>query len=70
MLTLRRKSQESLVIALPDGTEITVAVVEIRGDTVRIGIEAPRHVVINRSEVWRWVRDEWLAQLEETKDAR
>ena len=70
MLTLRRKSQDSLVIALPDGTDITVAVVEIRGDTVRIGIEAPRHVVIHRSEVWRWVRDEWLAQLEETKDAR
>jgi carbon storage regulator len=70
MLTLRRKEQESFVIALADGTEITVAVLDIRGDTIRIGIDAPRHIVIHRSEVWRWVRDEWLREQEELKNER
>jgi carbon storage regulator CsrA len=74
MLILRRKSQQSFVLALPDGTEITVAVVEIRSDSdaleVRIGIDAPRDVLIHRSEVWRFIRDEWIAQREEKTHAR
>ena len=47
MLVLSRKKNESIVV---DDT-IVITVVEIRGDKVRLGIEAPREVPIHRSEV-------------------
>lgn len=48
MLVLSRKRNESIVI---DGS-IVVTVVEIRGDKVRLGIEAPREVSIHREEIF------------------
>lgn len=48
MLVLTRKVGESIVIA----NNIKVTVVEIRGDRVRLGIEAPRDVGVHREEVW------------------
>jgi carbon storage regulator len=56
MLVLSRKKNESIVV---DDT-IVITVVEIRGDKVRLGIEAPREVAIHRSEV----RDAIAAQSE------
>jgi carbon storage regulator len=47
MLVLSRKSNESIVIA----GEITVTVLEIRGDQVRLGIDAPRSVTVHREEI-------------------
>ena len=47
MLLLTRKLTESIVI---DG-DIKVTVVEIRGNRVRLGIEAPKDVVVRRSEL-------------------
>lgn len=47
MLVLSRKKGESVVI----DDNIVVTVVEIRGDKVRLGIEAPRDVPIHRTEV-------------------
>lgn len=47
MLVLSRKKNESIVI---DGN-IVVTIVEIRGDKVRLGIEAPKEVPVHRSEV-------------------
>lgn len=47
MLVLTRKKNEQIVI----GESIVVTIVDIRGDKVRIGIEAPRDVQIDRSEV-------------------
>lgn len=47
MLVLSRKPNESIIIA----GEITVTVLEIRGDQVRIGIDAPRSVTVHREEV-------------------
>lgn len=47
MLVLSRKRNESVVI----NDEIVVTVVEVRGDKVRLGIQAPRDVPIHRSEV-------------------
>jgi carbon storage regulator len=47
MLVLSRKSQESIRI----GDSITVTIVRIKGNTVRIGIEAPDSVKIVRSEL-------------------
>ena len=46
MLVLSRKKNESIVIA----NDITIVVVEIRGDKVRLGIEAPKEVPVHRRE--------------------
>ena len=47
MVVLSRKKNESIVI----NDDITLVVVEIRGDKVRLGIEAPKHVPMHRGEV-------------------
>jgi carbon storage regulator len=49
MLILSRRIDESLVI----GTDITVTVLGIKGQQIRLGISAPRDVVIDRAEVHR-----------------
>ncbi len=48
MLVLSRKKNESIVI----NNDITIVVVEIRGDKVRLGIEAPKEVPVHRQEVY------------------
>jgi len=48
MLVLSRKKNESIVI----NNDITVTVVEIRGDKVRLGIVAPKQVPVHRQEVF------------------
>ena len=47
MLVLSRKKDEKIVI----GDNISIMVVEIRGDKVRLGIDAPRDVSVHRREV-------------------
>jgi carbon storage regulator len=47
MLVLSRRVGESVVI----GDDVTVTVLEVRGDVVRIGIDAPRSVAVNRAEL-------------------
>jgi carbon storage regulator len=48
MLVLSRKKNESIVI----NDDIRIVVVEIRGDKVRLGIEAPQEVPVHRREVY------------------
>lgn len=48
MLVLSRKKNESIVI----NNDITVTIVEIRGDKVRLGIVAPKEVPVHRQEVY------------------
>lgn len=48
MLVLSRKKNESIVI----NNDITVVVVEIRGDKVRLGVEAPKDIPVHRREVY------------------
>lgn len=48
MLILTRRVGESIVV----GDDITVTVFEVRGDAVRIGIDAPRSVQVHRQEVY------------------
>ena len=47
MLVLSRRPGESVVI----GDDVTVTVLEVRGDVVRIGIDAPRSVKVHRAEL-------------------
>ncbi len=47
MLVLTRKINESLLI----GDEVVITVVDVRGDKVRLGIEAPKEISIARSEI-------------------
>jgi len=48
MLVLSRKKNESIVI----DNDITIVVVEIRGDKVRLGIDAPKEIPVHRREVY------------------
>ncbi len=54
MLILTRKIDESIVIA----DDITVTVLEISGERIKIGIDAPRSVTILRHELQEQVRQE------------
>ena len=47
MLVLSRRVGERLVI----GEDIVITVIDVRSDGVRIGIDAPRHVRVNRAEI-------------------
>lgn len=49
MLVLSRRPQQSLLI----GHDVVITVLEVNGDTVRIGISAPPEVQIHREEVYR-----------------
>ena len=52
MLVLTRRSGESIVI----GDDVRVVVLDSRGETVRLGIEAPRSVQVHRAEVYAEVQ--------------
>ncbi len=54
MLVLSRREGEGIVI----GDNVVIRIVEIRGDHVRLGIEAPRSVVIHREEIAAEIREE------------
>lgn len=63
MLVLSRKKNESIVI----NDDITIVVVEIRGDKVRLGIEAPKEVPVHRQEVFDAIRRSEQAAKEGSK---
>ncbi|MBR2695171.1 MAG: carbon storage regulator CsrA [Thermoguttaceae bacterium] len=52
MLVLSRKKNESIVI----NDNITIVVVEVRGDKVRLGIDAPKEVPVHRKEIYDAIR--------------
>ena len=54
MLVLSRKKNESIVI----DDNIVITIVEVRGDKVRLGIQAPKDVPIHRSEVYAAIHQE------------
>lgn len=54
MLILSRKRDESIII---DG-RITISIVDIKGDQVKLGIDAPREVKIHREEVFKAIQQE------------
>lgn len=56
MLVLTRKVNQSIMI----GDEIEVVVLEVRGEQVRLGIRAPRHIAVHRREIYEAIQQENL----------
>ena len=54
MLVLSRQRDETIVI----GDEVEITIVDIRGDKVRLGINAPRQVQVHRKEVYSAIKQE------------
>lgn len=54
MLVLTRKSEEGILI----GDRIRIVVVEVKGNQVRLGIEAPAEMTVYREEVYRKIQEE------------
>ena len=60
MLVLTRKKNQSILI----GDQIKITVVEIRGGRVRLGIDAPKGIAINRQEIHEAIQRETDARKE------
>lgn len=65
MLVLSRKKDEKIII----GDNITVMVIDIRGDKVRLGIEAPKEITVHRQEVYDAIKREQVEKRDISIDA-
>lgn len=65
MLVLSRKKNESIVI----NNDIRIVIVEIRGDKVRLGVEAPRDVPVHRREVYEAIQRSMEAEDSPAEDS-
>ena len=54
MLVLSRQKDESIVI----GDDVEITIVDVRGDKVRLGINAPREISVHRKEVYEAIQRE------------
>jgi carbon storage regulator len=54
MLVLTRKPDQSIMV----GEDIEITILEVRGEQVRIGIQAPKSVMIHRKEVYEQIEEE------------
>ena len=61
MLILTRRIGESVII----NEDITVTVLGIKGNQIRVGIDAPRHVSVHREEIYQRMKKEELEEEEE-----
>jgi carbon storage regulator len=61
MLVLTRRVDEAIMI----GDDIKVTLISIRGAVVRIGIDAPKEIVVHREEVYKAIKREREFQLQQ-----
>jgi carbon storage regulator len=54
MLVLSRQKDESIMI----GDEVEITIVDVRGDKVRLGINAPRNIAVHRKEIYLAIQRE------------
>ena len=62
MLILTRRVGETLMI----GDEITVTVLGVKGNQVRVGVNAPRDVAVHREEIYQRIHDDEPGRLRST----
>ena len=65
MLILSRKTYQQIKI----GDDITLTIIEIRGDQVKIGVEAPKSIKVFRQEVFSAIKSENTAALNVNTDS-
>ena len=65
MLVLTRSAGERLIIG--EDAEITLSILDIRGNQVRIGINAPRDVAVHREEIYLRIQSENKKESEENE---
>ena len=58
MLVLSRQKDESIMI----GDDVEIVIVDVRGDKVRLGINAPRNVAVHRKEIFLAIQKEKESQ--------
>jgi len=63
MLVLSRKKDQSIVI----NDNVTITIIEIRGDKVRLGVDAPKEVPVHRQEVYDAIKRNDVNPLTEGK---
>lgn len=65
MLVLSRQRDESIMI----GDDVEITIVDVRGDKVRLGINAPRSIAVHRKEIYEAIQRE-KAQNKEQQDGK
>ena len=60
MLILTRRVGETLMV----GDDVTITVLGVKGNQVRIGVNAPKEVSVHREEIYQRIQREKVAQLE------
>jgi carbon storage regulator len=63
MLILTRRIGETVMI----GDDVTITVLGIKGNQVRVGINAPKHVAVHREEIYQRIQAEKLANVAPTR---
>lgn len=65
MLVLSRQKDEQIVI----GDNVVITIVDVRGDKVKLGIEAPREISVHRREVYEAIQREQISRKPEPTSA-
>jgi carbon storage regulator len=65
MLILTRRAGETVMI----GSDVTITVLGVKGNQVRIGINAPKDVAVHREEIFERIQSEKAAKMGDSQDA-